>query len=93
PFMHSRGDFSAFQSYRNPIVDELIARGIKELNAEKRRSIYYQLQWIYHEDVPSVPLYQEFLRHYERDWVHGWYYNPIYPGADIQGYLYPIFKR
>ena len=93
PFMHSHGDFSAFQSYRNPIVDELIARGIKELDPEKRRSIYYQLQWIYHEDIPSVPLYQELLRHYEKDWVHGWYYNPIYCGGEIQGYIYPIYKK
>ena len=93
PFMHSQGDFSSFQSYSNPIVDELINRGIRTVDPEKRRSIYYQLQWIYHEDVPSVPLYQELLRHYERDWVHGWYYNPIYPNGEIQGYLYPIYKK
>ncbi|MBC7189323.1 ABC transporter substrate-binding protein [Candidatus Aerophobetes bacterium] len=92
PFMHSQGDFSGFQSYYNPIVDELIARGIRTVDPEKRRSIYYQLQWIYHEDVPSVPLYQELLRHYERDWVKGWYYNPIYPNGELQGYLYPISK-
>ncbi len=93
PFMHSQGDFSSFQSYSNPIVDELINRGIRTVDPEKRRSIYYQLQWIYHEDVPSVPLYQELVRHYERDWVHGWYYNPIYPNGEIQGYLYPIYKK
>jgi len=93
PFMHSQGDFSSFQSYSNPIVDELINRGIRTVDQEKRRSIYYQLQWIYHEDVPSVPLYQELVRHYERDWVHGWYYNPVYPNGEIQGYLYPIYKK
>jgi len=93
PFMHSQGDFSSFQSYSNPIVDELINRGIRTVDPEKRRSIYYQLQWIYHEDVPSVPLYQELVRHYERDWVHGWYYNPVYPNGEIQGYLYPIYKK
>jgi len=93
PFMHSNGTFSGWQSYKNPIVDKLIERGIRTIDKNKRRSIYYQLQWIYHEDVPSVPLYQELLRHYERSWVHGWYYNPIYPGGEIQGYLYPIYKK
>jgi len=93
PFMHSQGDLSGFQSYSNPIVDKLIEKGISTQDPEERRSIYYQLQWIYHEDVPSIPLYQELLRHYERDWVHGWYYNPIYPGGEIQGYLYPIYKK
>lgn len=93
PFMHSQGDFTAFQSYSNPIVDELINRGIKTTDPEKRRSIYRELQWIYYEDVPSVPIYQELVRHYERDWVHGWYYNMIYPNGEIQGYLYPIYKK
>lgn len=93
PFMHSQGDFSAFQSYQNPIVDELINRGIKIVDPERREEIYHQLQIIYHEDVPSVPLYQQLLRHYERDWVHGWYYNPIHPNGEIQGYLYPIYKE
>ena len=93
PFMHSQGDFSAFQSYHNPIVDELIERGIKTVDPEKRGQIYYQLQLIYYDDVPSVPLYQQLLRHYERDWVHGWYFNPIYPNGEIQGYLYPIYKK
>jgi len=93
PFMHSQGDFSAFQSYHNPIVDELIERGIKTIDPEKRGQIYYQLQLIYYDDVPSVPLYQQLLRHYERDWVHGWYFNPIYPNGEIQGYLYPIYKK
>ena len=93
PFMHSKGDFSAFQSYKNPVVDQLIEEGIKTVDPKKREQIYYQLQWIYYEDVPSVPLYQALLRHYERDWVHGWYYNPIYPGGEIQGYLYPVYKK
>lgn len=93
PFMHSRGTFSGWQHYSNPIVDELINRGITTMDAEKRRSIYYQLQWIYYEDVPSIPLYQPEARHYERDWVHGWYYNPIYPEGEIAGYVYPIYKK
>jgi len=80
PFMHSAGAFSAWQGYSNPTVDNLIMQGISEIDPAKRQQIYYQLQQIYHDDVPSVPIDQALGRHYERDWVHGWIYNPIWPG-------------
>jgi peptide/nickel transport system substrate-binding protein len=54
-----------------------------------RRSIYYELQAIYAiDDIPSVTLVTAAGRHWERDWVRGWYYNAIYPGQ----YIYDIWK-
>jgi peptide/nickel transport system substrate-binding protein len=47
-----------------------------------RRSTYYELQRLYFDDVPGATLVQASGRHWERDWVRGWYYNPIYPGND-----------
>jgi len=88
PFMHSKGTFAAWQHYSNPEVDELIEEGIETVNATKRAEIYHKLAILYFEDVPSVPLAQPVDRHYERDWVKGWYYNPIYPGV----YFYPLSK-
>jgi len=88
PYMHSRGTFAAWQRYENPHVDELIEKGIRTSDPEERREIYYELQKIYFEDCPSVMLYQPVGRHYERDWVQGWYYNPIYPGV----YFYALSK-
>ena len=93
PFMHSRGDFSGFQSYKNPIVDEIIRRAIETVDPKERASLYYELQLIYYDDVPSVPLHQQLRRHYEREWVHGWYWNPILPLNDINAYMYPIWKE
>jgi peptide/nickel transport system substrate-binding protein len=92
PFMHSEGSFSAWQHYSNPTVDNLISSGIIETDPAKRRAIYYELQRIYYEDVPSLPTVQPLGRHYERDWVQGWYYNPIIPGTPHGGYYYPIWK-
>ena len=43
----------------------------------------------YYEFVPSVMLYQEVGRHYERSWLHGWYYSPGYPGI----YFAPLYKE
>jgi len=93
PFMHSRGDFSGFQSYKNPIVDEIIKRAIETVDPKERASLYYELQLIYYDDVPSVPLHQQLRRHYEREWVHGWYWNPILPENDGNSYMYPIWKE
>ena len=88
PFMHSSGTFSELQKYSNPRVDELIEKGIAETDPVKRREIYYELQKIYYEDVPSIVLVQPLGRHYERDWIQGWYYNPIHPGI----YFYALSK-
>jgi len=73
---------------KNPKVDGLIEKGIRTIEPAKRKDIYYELQKIYYEDVPSVVLYQGLGRHYERTWVQGWYYNPIYPGL----YFYVLSK-
>ena len=92
PFMHSRGDFSGFQSYKNPIVDEIIKRGIDTTDPKKRRALYYELQIIYYDDVPSVPLHQMLRRHYERTWMKGYYFNPVYSSNDVGAYFYPLSK-
>ncbi|MEM3397664.1 MAG: ABC transporter substrate-binding protein [Nitrososphaerota archaeon] len=88
PFMHSAGAYAAWQKYANPHVDELIEKGIEETDPVKRKEIYYELQRIYFEDVPSFALVQPLGRHWERDWIQGWYYNPIHPGI----YFYDLSK-
>jgi len=47
-----------------------------------RRSIYYELQAIAQDDAASVALVQALGRHFEQQWVRGWYYNPIDPGLN-----------
>ena len=88
PYMHTRGTYAEWQGYRNPIVDELIRKGIETVDPVKRKRYYDQLQMIYYIDVPGIGLYQPLDRHYERDWVKGYYYNPIYPGQ----YFYSFSK-
>jgi hypothetical protein len=76
-FMYSHGDYPLMQRYANATVDALIEAGMRELDSDRRKQIYYDLQSLYHEDCPSVPLYQDRGRRVERDWVQGWYYNPL----------------
>ncbi|MEE9191371.1 MAG: ABC transporter substrate-binding protein [Candidatus Aerophobetes bacterium] len=92
PFMHTNGAFSAFQSYSDPRVDALIEQGVATVDPEERKDIYYELQAIYYEDVPSVGIYQQLQRRYERDWVQGWYFNTCIPDFQNTGYAYPIWK-
>ncbi|MCK4444041.1 MAG: right-handed parallel beta-helix repeat-containing protein, partial [Thermoplasmata archaeon] len=69
-------------------MDELIEQGISETDDNKRIEIYHELGEIYFEDAPGFILVQASGRHWERTWVQGWYYNPIYPGP----YYYHIWK-
>lgn len=74
PFMHSTGDFTAHQQYSNPTIDDLVERGVDETDPVERQKIYYELQKLYVEDLPSVALYQTISRYWMRDWVNGWWY-------------------
>jgi hypothetical protein len=76
-FMYSHVAFASMQRYANATVDALIEAGKRELDPDVRRQIYYDLQSLYHEDCPSVPLFQDRGRRVERDCVQGWYYNPL----------------
>ena len=89
PFFHSRGTFAEWQGYSNPEVDQLIEQALRENDPAKREQIYRQLDELFFEEVITIPLAQPLGRHYQRDWVQGWYYNPINPGID----LYTIWKQ
>jgi len=93
PFMHSNGTFAAWQSYGDPRVDVLIEESIATVVPEERKDIYYELQAIYYDDVPSIGLYQPLGRRYERDWVQGWYFNPVIVQWDTNSYSYPLSKE
>lgn len=95
PFMASTGDFGygnfrswATPGYNDSTVDSLIDAGMNTVDPAERQAIYYELQRIYHEDVPGIPLVQPLARHYQRDWVWGWYHNPAAAGMDF----YEILK-
>jgi len=97
-FVYSQGAFAPFQRYANATIDALIEAGIRELDPDRRRQIYYDVQSLYHEDCPSVPLVQPWIRRFERDWVHGWYYNPLLSygsgtGHTTLNYFYAQWKE
>jgi len=88
PFYRTGGSFSLWQAYSNSTIDALIDKGIVTPDGPARAAIYHDLQVLFVEDVPSFPISQAVARHFERDWITGWYYNPIYPG----GHYYTEWK-
>jgi peptide/nickel transport system substrate-binding protein len=90
PFMHSGGTFSAWQNYNNPTVDALIEEAISSANPTERESLYRQLDQLYYDDVPSVIQAQATGRRYFRDWITGFYFNPVIPG--VAGNIYALKK-
>jgi peptide/nickel transport system substrate-binding protein len=90
PFMHSGGTFSAWQNYNNPTVDALIEQAISSASPTERESLYRQLDQLYYDDVPSVIQAQATGRRYFRDWITGFYFNPVIPG--VAGNVYALKK-
>ncbi len=85
PFMHSTGTFAGRQSYKNPEIDQLITAAAKETDQKKREQLYFKLQAIAFQDVPTIYTVYPSGFVVMRSWVKGWYHNPIFPGF---GYNY-----
>ncbi len=98
PFYHTGGAFASWQAYSNSTMDALIDKGIltpddltpysSAPGHHERQDIYNQIVKAAIQDVPSVTIIQGIGRHFERDWVVGWYFNQAYPG----GYYYNRWK-
>jgi len=86
------------QAINNTYVDTLIDKAVliddsTTAGYNMREAMYYHLQEIYYQEVPSIPEYQPTGRRWEREWVQGWYYNPISPRYEgPMGYCYHMWK-
>ena len=89
PFMHSTGTFAGRQGYKNAEVDKLIEQAATETDAKKREQMYFRLQEIGFQDVPTIYLVYPTDFRVMRTWVKGWYHNPIFFAP---AYYYGISK-
>jgi peptide/nickel transport system substrate-binding protein len=88
PFMSSAGAYSRVQKFPEDLqkeIDDLIAQGVATTDWAKREPIYKKLQQISYDQVIDIFLYQELRREYFQNWIHGFYFNPVYP---MYGYSY-----
>jgi peptide/nickel transport system substrate-binding protein len=88
PYMYSEGLYGGRCNYNNPEADKLILDAAVELNAAKRKEMYYRLQDIWLEDAVGIIQHQPVGNRYFKDWVKGYIYHPM-----EQQYRYYEFSK
>jgi len=66
----------------------LLDQGVAETDPAKRSEIYYQLNQLYYDLVPGVPIDLATSHGFEQRWVTGRVMNPLFPGM----FFYPMSK-
>jgi len=90
PFVHSTGTFSGRQGYKSTEADKTIEAAAAETDAKKREQLYFKLQEIAYQDVPTIYLVYPTGFIVMRSWVKGWYNNPMFFAP---AYYYLLSKR
>jgi peptide/nickel transport system substrate-binding protein len=80
PFYASYGTFAAGGGYSNATMDSLIAQGVNTPDGNARAEVYSKIQQLAIDDCPGFTVVWAFGRHFERDWVQGYYFNQLYSG-------------
>jgi peptide/nickel transport system substrate-binding protein len=91
PYLASGGTYSGFQSFPKDLqtqLDQLINQGVTEADPAARAKVYGQLQNLAYQNYLDIYVDQPQGRHYEQEWVQGWYYNPAYSDQ----YFYALSK-
>jgi peptide/nickel transport system substrate-binding protein len=76
-FQSTNSPYPNYSCYKNKEVDNLIAQGNRERDAEKRKKIYYQIQDIITQDTPVIPINYGIDFVARRSQVRGYTYNPL----------------
>jgi peptide/nickel transport system substrate-binding protein len=93
PMLHSKGNYPMIQKFADPELDKLIEEGETETDSARRKAIYTKIQAREFDEVPSLMIVDTVLYRTQRDWVKGWYNNPIFPDAPYGSYFYPLSKE
>ena len=91
-YMASSGSYAGHQGPPFPpdqdTIDDLVSQAATETNATARVNEYRDLEQRYFDNALSLALVQPTGRHWSRDWLQGWYYNPLLPGL----YAFDLYK-
>lgn len=89
PILAANGYYPTRYGYKNPEADRLVDEAVSTADPAKRKALYRQLAMIAYNDLPCLFIVQPVTFFTMRSWVHGWYFNPIFPGQ----YFYTISKH
>jgi len=97
-YLGSTGTYSGF--YGKPYIDfakentdSLIEKALKSVDPQEQKAIYEELTRIAHDQAVSLYLYQPIGIHVQRDWVKGWYHNPVVSGLPESADYFYIYKE
>ncbi len=82
PVMHSKGIYSEHLGLGTK-YDNKIDAAVRTYDNTKRQALYTELQEQAYDDAIAIFLVQQLGRHYQRRWVDGYYFNPIWPGRNF----------
>ncbi|MFP4016390.1 MAG: ABC transporter substrate-binding protein [Halanaerobiales bacterium] len=94
PFLRSDGTYGGFKGedyteWAKENADPIIEEAITTTDPDEREKIYEELQTMVYENAVDIYLYQPSAQVVMRDWVEGWYYDPI---RDPGIYFYDLDK-
>lgn len=85
-FAHSqKGVYSKRVGYSNPALDEKLDQLVQELDETKAKQGWSEAVKTLNDDYVFLWLAQGANFHVERDWVKGYYYNPMHSGGPNVG--------
>jgi peptide/nickel transport system substrate-binding protein len=92
PFGVTGGTYPAFTGFSNTSLDALINQAASIPNSAQRLALYDQIQASIVNDHVYILVSEAKNFHVARDWVKGWYFNPMISGADLGCNLASIDK-
>jgi peptide/nickel transport system substrate-binding protein len=89
PYAHPDGDWGAVhgfaKGYKDPAkIAELIDTAAVELDPEKRKTIYAELQRLLYDDPMWIICAQEGVTMAHREWIKGFVMNPLWPRPSLK---------
>jgi peptide/nickel transport system substrate-binding protein len=70
------GTGSNYVQYENPALDKLLEEGVLISDMEKRKSVYYKIQEILHDEVPFAPIFAYMFMYGKKSDLKGYKINP-----------------
>jgi peptide/nickel transport system substrate-binding protein len=84
PLLGSTGYFGRFLDIEPNLqkqLDDLILQARRELNPEKRKALYYQIEQLNYDHALIIPIEQGVFKRFTRSWVKGFFWNMAYVGT------------
>lgn len=88
-YYHSNGRYPSAQGYSHPELDRLIEAAGGETVPKKRNELYKKILRLGYEEAPSIVTVHRSGVYAMREWVKGFYDNPVNLGIDY----YPLRKQ